>query len=178
MTRIISGEWRGHTLPKLKTGSVRPTTDRARTMLFDTLRDLRGLKVLDLYSGTGAFGFEALSRGAASLISIDKEHEYIKQQNLWIDSHLRPFKGYTGDVLKTISRLTETFDLILADPPYDDGLEQPVLTWIESHLVPGGRFVFETNKQNTKPLNSSILLLEKEKVVADTRIQFYKAIES
>ena len=68
MTRIIAGEWRGHPLPKLKTGSVRPTTDRARTILFDTLRDVREMHVLDLYSGTGALGFEALSRGAVSLI--------------------------------------------------------------------------------------------------------------
>ncbi len=177
MTRIISGEWRGHALPKLKRGSVRPTTDRARTIMFDTLSDVRELNVLDLFSGTGALGFEALSRGAKSLVSIDRERHYIVQQNAWISTHPASFRSYCGDVLKVVSRLTDNYDLILADPPYNEPLDPPLLLWIERHLSAVGRFVYERSRRDETPLASQVLQLAKEKVVAETKIQIYKAAE-
>ncbi|MEA3287428.1 MAG: RsmD family RNA methyltransferase [Candidatus Marinimicrobia bacterium] len=177
MTRIIGGEWRGHSLPKLKGGSVRPTTDRARTVLFDTLHDVNGMKVLDLYSGTGALGFEALSRGARSLVSIDLDSNYIQQQKTWIKTHEKPFKAYIGDVNKVLDRISATFDLILADPPYAEGIPPEVLTHIEKHVAVGAIFVYERNRRSESPLGSKIFDLVKEKVVAETRIQIYKAVE-
>ncbi len=175
MTRIVSGEWRGHPLPKLRGGSVRPTTDRARTVLFDTLRDVRGLNVLDLYSGTGALGFEALSRGAHSLVSIDIDGKYISQQNMWIKTHEKQFKAYVGDVKKVLKRLNDKFDLILADPPYMEEISSEVLSLIEAHADPGAIFVYEKARRSETVLESKIFKIEKEKVVAETRIQIYKA---
>ena len=176
MTRIISGEWRGHTLPKLKTGSVRPTTDRARTILFDTLRYVQDFNVLDLYSGTGALGFEALSRGASSLTSIDMNPHYIKEQKSWIKERGKVFNAYIGEVFSTLKRINGTFDLILADPPYAEGLQQDVIDLIESRLAPDGLFVYETSRHNTTVIDSEVFELLKEKVVAETRIQIYKAL--
>lgn len=175
MTRIISGEWRGHPLPKLTKGSVRPTTDRARTVLFDTLRDVRDMTVLDLYSGTGALGFEALSRGAQSLISIDNDKKYIEQQNIWIEKHQKPFKAYVGDVETVLKRLRDKYDLILADPPYEAGLSDTILGLIEERISAGGLFVYERARKNDSTIGSTIFKLEKEKIVAETRIQIYKA---
>ncbi|MCF7807863.1 MAG: RsmD family RNA methyltransferase [Candidatus Marinimicrobia bacterium] len=175
MTRIIAGEWRGHSLPKLNTGSVRPTTDRARTVLFDTLWDVKGLSVLDLYSGTGALGFESLSRGAAELISIDQDRSYIDKQKQWIHRFESPFKGLVGDVEQVLRRLEQTFDLIFADPPYAEGISDAVLRLIETRIAPGGRFVYERDKGSDEPLDSEIFSLMKEKIVAQTRIEIYKA---
>ena len=175
MTRIVAGEWRGHPLPKLKSGTVRPTTDRARTVLFDTLRDVRDMQVLDLYSGTGALGFEALSRGAASLVSIDRDAKYIKEQKSWIQDRSNNFTAYVGDVQSTLKRVSNRFDLILADPPYADGITEQILELIEARILPKGTFVYERGKQDATVIESDIFELVKEKVVAQTRIQIYKA---
>lgn len=177
MTRIIAGEWRSQTLPKLNTGSVRPTTDRARTVLFDTLHNVRGLKVLDLYSGTGALGFEALSRGAASLISIDHDRHYVLAQKSWFEGREKPFKAILGDVEVVMKTLSGTFDLIFADPPYETGIPARVLSLIEEKISSGGRFVYERNKKSSGLIESKIFNLIKEKIIAQTRIEIYKAIE-
>jgi len=176
MTRIIAGEWRGHSLPTFKGELVRPTTDRARTVLFDTLRYFQDLKVLDLYSGTGALGFEALSRGASSLVSIDHDRNNMIQQNEWIDRHEKPFKGYIGDVEKVLTKLTDSFDLIFADPPYAEEIPRNIVALIEKHARAGAKFVYEKSRRNESVLDSEIFQLEKEKVISETRIQIYKAI--
>ncbi|NQT61359.1 MAG: RsmD family RNA methyltransferase [Candidatus Marinimicrobia bacterium] len=175
MTRIIAGEWRGHPLPKLKTGSVRPTTDRARTILFDTLRDVQEMHVLDLYSGTGALGFEALSRGAESLVSIDRDSKYINEQKLWMRDRKKNFKAYVGDVQGVLTKLTQKFDLILADPPYAEKLSSSIMHLIEVHSAENAYFVYESARRDENTLDSDVFKLLKEKVVAETRIQIYKA---
>ena len=175
MTRIISGEWRGHPLPKLKTGSVRPTTDRARTILFDTLRDVRDMHVLDLYSGTGALGFEALSRGAISLVSIDRESKYINEQKLWMKDRDKTFRTYVGDVQGILRKMDQKFDLILADPPYAEKLSTQMMKLIEAHATENAYFVYESAKRDDSILHTDIFKLVKEKVVAETKIQIYKA---
>jgi len=175
MTRIIAGEWRGHPLPNLKQGVVRPTTDRARTILFDTLRDIRDYAVLDLFSGTGALGFEALSRGAASLVSIDIDRKYIDQQRMWIKTHEKPYKAYVGDVERVLRKLMNKFDLILADPPYSEVISSSLLGLIENHTNQGATFVYERARRSDSVIESAIFTLEKEKVVAETRMQIYKA---
>jgi len=154
---------------------VRPTTDRARTILFDTLRDVRDLTVLDLYSGTGALGFEALSRGAASLVSIDIDRKYIDEQRSWIKNHNKPFKTYVGDVERILKRLKEKYDLIFADPPYEDGISSTVLRQVEKHSNPGATFIYERSRRSNSVLESDVFTLRKEKVVAETRLQIYKA---
>lgn len=175
MTRIIAGEWRGHPLPNLRGGSVRPTTDRARTVLFDTLRDVRNLNVLDLYSGTGALGFEALSRGARSLVSIDINRNYINKQKTWIKTHESQFKAYIGDVKKILNKLDDKYDLILADPPYIEEISAELLGLIEARSSMAAIFVYERTRRSESVLQSQIFKLEKEKVVAETKIQIYKA---
>ena len=175
MTRIIAGEWRSHPLPRLKTGTVRPTTDRARTILFDTLREVRNMDVLDLYSGTGALGFEALSRGAASLVSIDRDAKYIRAQKLWIQDRDKVYRAHIGEVMGVLKKIDGQFDLIFADPPYADGLSDEVLRLIEDHSRVGTLFVHESARRDASELDSKIFDLWKEKVVAETKIQIYKA---
>ena len=175
MTRIIAGEWRGHSLPRLSTGTVRPTTDRARTVLFDTLRDVTGFRVLDLYSGTGALGFEALSRGAKSVVSIDYDRKYIQEQKSWIKDRNRSFRAYHGDVEKVLKRLDGPFELIFADPPYDSQISDTIQRLVEGKIVSGGIFVYERDKKSDSPFESDIFKLVKEKIVAQTKLEIYKA---
>jgi 16S rRNA (guanine966-N2)-methyltransferase len=175
MTRIIAGEWRSHPLPKLKSGSVRPTTDRARTILFDTLRDVKDMRVLDLYSGTGALGFEAMSRGAASLISVDHDSKYINEQRLWMKERNKSFKAYVGDVQRVLTRLHQEFDLILADPPYAQPLSLKIIHLIEERAAENAYFVYESARRDDTDLELNLFELIKEKVVAETKIRIYKA---
>ena len=74
--RIIAGRFKGLRLPSPRTQSVRPTTDRVREALFSSLGSaVEGARVLDLFAGTGAFGFEALSRGATSVAFVDDDRQ-------------------------------------------------------------------------------------------------------
>lgn len=111
---------------------VRPTTDRVKESLFGILGDLRELKVLDLYAGSGALGLEALSRGAASVVFVEKNSRHLRflEDNLAIacrsiggDARAR-VRVLRGDVRLTPRLLPEdagTFDIIIADPPYEPG---------------------------------------------------------
>ena len=91
-----------------------------------------------------------------------------------METHEKPFRSYTGDVEQLIETLSERFDLVFADPPYAEGLPEQVLRWLEHHTRQDGRLVYERSRQDTAPLGSEIFKLEKEKVVAETRIQIYK----
>ena len=180
MTRIVAGEWKGHPLPNLKRGSVRPTTQRARTILFDTLFDIRGWQVLDLYSGTGALGFEALSRGAATVISIDGDRQYIQAQQSWSQKHAlaERFRTICARIPAVLATLPDRFDLILADPPYDLEPATDLLERLEMLLKPDGVLVYERARTSSEPLEFPSLELIREKVVAETRFHFYKASQT
>jgi len=177
MTRIVAGEWKGHPLPNLKRGSARPTTERARTILFDTLFDLRGWEVLDLFSGTGALGFEALSRGAASVLSIDRDRQYIESQRDWAIKHGLGdrFETICGKLPPVLASIQKHYDLILADPPYDLEPTTSLLHVLEKLLKPTGILVYERSRKESEPLDFQALELTREKVVAETRFNFYKA---
>src|ERR1700733_4514526 len=119
--RVISGPAGGLHLKSPKRHALRPTQDRIRQVIFSSLAEVvPGAHVLDLYAGTGSFGIEALSRGAASATFVEKEAEAVQciRENL-LHCHLQ------GDVRQAdaMAFLNESsgkcFDLIFADPPYD-----------------------------------------------------------
>lgn len=124
MTRIIAGIAKGRPLSVPKAGT-RPTSDRVRESLFTSLNhdfegDWTGLQVLDLFAGTGAFGLEALSRGAAAATAVEVHPDAIKviQQNA-VATKL-PLRIQKSDVKKWLTVPTgEKFDLVFLDPPYD-----------------------------------------------------------
>ncbi len=118
MTRIIGGSARGRTLSTPPGLATRPTSDRAREGLFNSLGNLAGLTVLDLYSGTGAIGLEALSRGASAATLVESELPALQA----IRANAAAL-GFTPTVVaSTVERFlagTPTpFDLIFLDPPY------------------------------------------------------------
>lgn len=134
--RVISGTAKGHKLQTPEGLDTRPTTDRVKESLFNIIAyDLAQCKFLDLFSGSGAIGIEALSRGAQKAVFVD-ESDICKQI---IERNLNFTKLYDKaiilkkDVLSAISYLhsiNESFDIIFMDPPYNKGLIEPTLTAI------------------------------------------------
>ena len=147
--RVISGTAGGLHLKSPKRHALRPTQDRIRQVIFSSLADLvPGARVLDLYAGTGAFGIEALSRGAASAVFVEENKEAIQciRDNL---AHCR-LQGDVrqADVTAFLAKPSpEPFDLIFADPPYiksRGGLDDdPLLGQLASFLAPDGHFIWE-----------------------------------
>ncbi|MBU2651528.1 MAG: 16S rRNA (guanine(966)-N(2))-methyltransferase RsmD [Bacteroidetes bacterium] len=121
--RIIGGLYKGRRLHPPNNLPVRPTTDLARESLFNILNnriDFEGLRVLDLFAGTGSISFEFASRGAAEIIAIDRNPQcltfILQTANLFGIENIKVLKG---NVLKWLPRLKGPFDIIFADPPYD-----------------------------------------------------------
>ncbi len=123
--RIIAGTYRSRTIITPKGDATRPTTDRARESLFNILShnfDLEGVSVLDLFAGSGAFGFEALSRGASHITFVENDRNALEA----ITANINAFEAESVvsvvklDVYKWLSRASGAYNLIFADPPYDD----------------------------------------------------------
>ena len=121
MIRIISGEFRGH---KLKSGldrlGFRPTKDRVKESLFSILGDLSGQTVLDIFSGSGSLGFEALSRGAKKVIFVENNFKQTKiiKDNAEKLKIIERVEIIPHNVISFLKNCNNQFDLIIADPPY------------------------------------------------------------
>ena len=122
--RIIGGNYRRLRLDVLDAVDVRPTLDRVKETLFNWLgQDLTGLSCLDLFAGSGSLGFEALSRNAAQVIMVEKNHQVAAQ----LKANLKLFPAapaqiYTGDALNYLRHCRQKFDVIFLDPPYNSSL--------------------------------------------------------
>ncbi len=122
--RVQTGTAKGR---KLKTPSginVRPTSGRVKKSIFDTLGDIEGSSVLDLFAGTGSLGLEALSRGAQNAVFIEKEREAVKiiRDNIAKCGFAARSEIISTDYKKAIRALekkAERFDLVFIDPPYE-----------------------------------------------------------
>lgn len=125
--RIISGKHKGRRLVAPKNLPVRPTTDMCKESLFNVLNNyfnFNGLKVLDLFSGTGNISYEFGSRGAGPITSIDGDFgcvNFIKKTASVLDLDITALKS---DVFKFLEKSKASYDIIFADPPYDLGQEQ------------------------------------------------------
>lgn len=143
--RIIAGKHRGRVLKEFKGREIRPTSDRAKEALFNILQfDIAGSEFLDLYSGTGGIGLEALSRGAERVVFVDNSRESVKllKENL---AYLKEqAEVVESDALSFVSLSKDKFDLIFLDPPYSVNATEVVETAIKRGLLKdGGRIIYE-----------------------------------
>lgn len=126
--RIIGGQWRGRKFAFPNAPHLRPTPDRVRETLFNWLMPYTdGARCLDLFSGSGALGLEALSRGAASVIFVDENRhviDHLKQTCQTLQTEQAGF--FTGDARQFLRQSAQHFDLVFLDPPYDLDLLTPV----------------------------------------------------
>lgn len=158
--RIISGSARGKQLSPLRGGDIRPTPDRVRESLFSVLvsrfGSLAGLRVLDLFAGSGALALEALSRGAATAVLIDQGEQAARviPANIRACAMQERATFIRSDVLKALPRLGgSVFDLVFLDPPYGQGLVPPVLTAVAGLglLAPDGLICAESARRDELP---------------------------
>jgi len=118
--RVVAGEFKGRRLYAPRGSRTRPTADRVREALFSMLGDVSGARVLDLYAGSGALGIEALSRGAESAVFVERDAKALDALRRNLDATGARGAVRREDVARFLSRPEGTFDLVFADPPYDD----------------------------------------------------------
>ncbi len=145
--RIIGGLWRSRILEFPDAEDLRPTPDRVRETLFNWLgRDLTGMACLDLFAGSGALGFEALSRGAASVVMIEKNPAALRA--LRDNARKLDATGVTvvrGDALEFVRSARSRFDVVFVDPPYRLGMQVAALGLLRGLLAEGGRVYVESD---------------------------------
>lgn len=186
--RIISGQSRGRKLftPR-HSEDIRPTSDRAREALFSIIgQRVEKACVLDLYSGTGALGLEALSRGAEEVLFIDYSHAALEltrrnfelcngkeAQSLIIKHDLR--RGITLSQ-QMLRNCTEGFDLIFLDPPYGKGLAEKTLQDIDNSELCAKDSLIIAEEASGVTLPDSFplqLKLQDQRRYGDTQFWFY-----
>jgi 16S rRNA (guanine966-N2)-methyltransferase len=133
--RIISGQARGKKLESVPGMDTRPTTDRVKESIFNILQTFpRSKRVLDLFAGTGQMGVEALSRGAASAVFVDREEAAVRviRRNLAGTPFEHRAAVVKGDFLEFLGKQEKnSFDLIFLDPPYGGNLLNQALKTVE-----------------------------------------------
>jgi 16S rRNA (guanine966-N2)-methyltransferase len=129
--RIIAGKYRGRRLVSFKADHIRPTTDRVKESVFNKLQaEWADAKVLDLFAGTGNLGFEALSRGAQSVLAVEMSGKSIEiiRRNIEELKIGREHRVVKDDVLKWLARYKGSpFDIVVADPPFTESLAHATL---------------------------------------------------
>lgn len=128
--RVITGTARGRKLETLDGNDVRPTTERVKEALFSSIQfDIEGRRVLDLFSGSGQLGIEALSRKAASAVFVDISPDSlsITQRNIKATGFEDRAKTYRKDYNSFIAGTNEVFDIAFLDPPYRIGILEDAL---------------------------------------------------
>lgn len=122
MTRIIAGAWGGRRLATPPGDGTRPTSDRVREALFSSLvsmvGDFGGLRVLDLYAGSGALGLEALSRGAAHADLVESDPRVVRVLHRNVADLGAPARVHRSRVEVFVERAGGPWDLVFLDPPY------------------------------------------------------------
>lgn len=179
--RVISGSAKGHKLKTINGTATRPTTDRVKESVFNIISGfIVGKRVLDLYSGTGSLGIEALSRGAEFAIFVDNSRECLVtiKQNL---SHTRlsekasimPTNVFS--VLDNLSKENRKFDIIFLDPPYNKGLvEETLKCLVESDIIEReGMVIAEHDYKENVPQEVEFLKRFRYQKYGDTIVSFY-----
>jgi len=147
--RIIGGRLKGLRLNPPGNLPVRPTTDLAKEALFNILNnqiEFEGLKVLDLFSGTGNISMEFASRYAEVVVSVDRSVQCIHYLNDTSRQHkLDQIKTFKADVFKYLEMETDKYDMIFADPPYDLNRipDIPKVVFEKELLLPDGMLIVE-----------------------------------
>lgn len=151
--RIIGGEWSSRLIEFPALPGLRPTPDRVRETLFNWLgQDLTGMTCLDLFAGSGALGFEALSRGALKAIMVEKHRvafqtlrenaRRLKAQNLEL---------VHADALQFLKSDRNAYDVVFLDPPFSDDALPRLLAELPARLAPEGRVYVESNGACDEP---------------------------
>lgn len=137
--RIISGKYKGHPLVSFDADHIRPTTDRVKETLFNMIQGyVEDARVLDLFSGTGNLGLEALSRGAREVVFVEKSRKSIQilEKNLQKLKISEGFQIINKDVISFLNNYAgDSFDVIFADPPFTQQMAHEVMEAADASKV-------------------------------------------
>ncbi len=185
--RVIAGKARGKKLFQPKDESIRPTLDRVKESLFNILGfEIKDALFLDLFSGSGAIGIEALSRGAKKVIFVDNvtnSCELTKKNILSCKFETSSYELQKNDVessLKSLSNKKLTFDYIFMDPPYGFTNVEPLILSISNLkiLSPKGQLIVETGINDSVSSEIGDFIKKREKSYSITKLSFYERIEN
>ncbi len=182
--RIGAGEYRGHRLAGPRGVGIRPLRDRVRLALFDTLRDLvPGARFLDLFAGTGAVGLEALSRGAAHAVFVEKSPEAVRLvreniRRLGCESQAEVVEGDALAAVRALARRGRRFDLVFVGAPYGSGLAHRTAELLGevAPLVPGAVVVVESFHKEPVADRYGPLVLEWRRAYGETVLSLYRFV--
>jgi len=162
MIRVTAGTLRGRRIPVPK-DEVRPTSERARQAFFNIAGErIHDARFLDLFAGSGIFSFEAISRGAAESVAVDRSRAHTAAIEKTARELGAAVRIVTADVLEGIKRLRgEVFDVIYADPPYDYDHYDDLLTAIDTGLtLAAGAVVAVEHRRRTHPFTATLTRLQ------------------
>ncbi|MBS1151478.1 MAG: ribosomal small subunit methyltransferase [Myxococcaceae bacterium] len=180
--RIVAGTVRGRTLKAPRRADViRPTADRVRESIFNVLgQTCEGLTVLDLFAGTGALAFEALSRGATKAVLVDsgREAQQLCRENAQALGFTPVVEVLPLPAERAVAKLSvrgDRFELIFADPPYAQTAVDHLLAWLTAHplLTEGGRLVLEHSKHETAPEAAGAFTRLDQRVFGETVVSIF-----
>ncbi len=181
--RIVGGTARGRRLDAPRGPHTRPTADRVRQSIFDTLGQFfDGGAALDLYAGSGAMGLEALSRGVARAVLVDRDREAVRccRENAATLGFVDRTELLPLEALAAVQRLAarrERFDLVFVDPPYAEGPDAALAALAAAGMVaPGGRVVAEHDKRRPPADRYGELLRTDLRAFGDTAVSFYEPV--
>lgn len=175
--RVVAGIHRGRRLSAPPGRDVRPTADRVREALFSILGPLDGLRILDLFAGSGALGIEALSRGGASAVFVDSDaraaaavRDNLGRLSLEATVHRADAIAFLA---RPLARPEEAFDLVFLDPPYSCArrLAAPLSERLPGVLAPNARIVTESDTRH--PLTLALPLMD-ERTYGHTRVAIHR----
>lgn len=181
--RIISGEWKGRRLKAIKGNQIRPTSDKVKGAIFNILGDkVLGSKTLDLFAGTGSLSLEALSRGAAQAVLVEKNRKAweIIGENLQMTGVQDRVRLYHMDAFIFLKQQHEKYDLIFVDPPYGQGLTDRILSSVKNSIIlnPAGVVILETASNEKITDDLGLLEIRIIKEYGDTKIWFLQQRET
>ena len=174
--RIVAGSFKGRRLVAPPGSATRPTSDRVREALFSVLGPwVQGARVLDLFAGSGALGLEALSRGAATAVFVDRSQRAIAAirtnlEALGVDADVHRMEAHAA--LRAALGRREAYDLVFLDPPYRHaaGLGRKLSETLLPVLAPAARVVTESDRRDPLALD---LPLSDERCYGDTVIRIH-----
>ena len=181
--RVSGGQYKGRTLRVAPGSTTRPSSQLVRSALFSIISpQIENARVLDLFAGTGALGIEALSRGALKAHFVENNHK----QFIALSKNLDNFpleneaKVFPVSVEKALDTLTESYDMVFLDPPYDyPGVDNLIAKILQSKiLAENGTIILEHSRRVTAPKNLANARLVKEKTYGDTKISIYEKVGS
>lgn len=182
--RISGGIFRGRKLKTLKLKSLRPTSEKVRQAIFNIIgQDIKDRDVLDLYAGSGAFGFEALSRGASHVDFVEGDRmlcETIREnaRTLGVEKSVRIIRADVESAIQRLSLTGRVFSLIFADPPYQSGVTEKLIELIDKYKIlnKDGIVVIEHSKREEPGRGGRLLNKVDSRQYGDTVVTLYRRI--